>query len=491
MAYGQKNYLEIQGINGKYRISQIGCFLTSFCNLLERFGKGVSPVDLNFAFKNAGVYIDVDDGIRDDLAWSSISKFNPNIVVTRTGIGAPSSNNVIVKFSGVNNPFGTHFCLVADHSKGLIVDSWDGQVKHWNTYGGPKSWAEYKDNTPKPVQAPTPVPTPVSNANVSDITVQKGWGLSHIARNAGFADWDNEARWAAIASLNGSNDWRAFNKSLKVGQKIVVKINSTPAPQQATEQPKASEVVNITIQAGWGLSHALKAAGYTKEQWENPAEWQRVAELNGSPAGLKLKPNQVIKVYTQALPINQPAPAPQAPVVPVPEKVEAVAPVTPAQAPAVTEEKIEVKVIPTDPKAYQATFTPEDRVYIAQQSIIVKDMEGLHMDRQLVKGQKVNSGGRFTRSEVTYIRTKRSIADNVWYGVPESALSKGQDPNAYVGPLTDNEDDDSLFDLDMATEARELLNKLSGREKVVAFLAKVQGVFIRLAQTLKLKKKEK
>ncbi|HMT18545.1 MAG TPA: hypothetical protein PKD15_00755, partial [Candidatus Saccharibacteria bacterium] len=152
--YAQKNYLETQGISGKYRISQIGCFLTSFCNLLERFGKGVSPVVLNAYMRDNGHYIDVDDGIRDDLQWGSITKYNANIQIKSTGTNTLPSNNCIVKFSGLESRFGTHFCLVEDASRGLIIDSWDGQVKHWSTYGGPKAWAEYVDKSP--VSQPTP-----------------------------------------------------------------------------------------------------------------------------------------------------------------------------------------------------------------------------------------------------------------------------------------------------------------------------------------------
>ena len=115
------------------------------------------------------------------------------------------------------------------------------------------------------------------------------------------------------------------------------------------------------------------------------------------------------------------------------------------------------------------------------------------MDLQLVYGQKVNDAQIFEKAGQQYVRTQKSVDEGVWYGVPMEALSVGQDPDAYVGPLTaDVEDDDSLFNLDVALEAREMLNHLSGREKVVALIARVQGIFISVLQSLKLKKtKEK
>ena len=142
MGYGQKNYLEILGTSG-YRISQIGCFLTSFAELSRRFGDDITPLALNRAFTDRGIYLN-----GGDLYWAAITKFNPNIVVEKTGSGVPPHSNAIVKFTGVGNQWGTHFCLVADASKGLIIDAWDGVTKHWSVYGGPKQWATYRDLTP-------------------------------------------------------------------------------------------------------------------------------------------------------------------------------------------------------------------------------------------------------------------------------------------------------------------------------------------------------
>lgn len=161
MAYAQTNYSQLQGktVNGvrpKYSIAQIGCFITAFCNLEERFGRAIDPPTIDNELARLNLYIDVDDGVYDDVGWSTVSAFDPTITVVKTGSGAPADNNSIVKFSyrsSRTGVFTTHFSLVVDAAKGLIVDSWDGVVKSWNGYGGPVAYATY-------AKAGQPAPTP-------------------------------------------------------------------------------------------------------------------------------------------------------------------------------------------------------------------------------------------------------------------------------------------------------------------------------------------
>lgn len=492
--YGQKNYNEIQGINGKYRINQIGCFLVSFCNLLERFGKGVDPLTLNRIFRDNGIYVDVDDGIRDDLAYSSVTRANGNVVVTRTGTGLPPSNNCIVKFTGLSG-FGTHFCLVKDAARGIIIDSWDGKEKHWSTYNNPDVWAEYADRSPAP--APKPAPTPAPSVPADHLKVEAGWGLSHVAKAAGYEDWREESRWDYLARINGHADRHSFR--LSPNQIVRVRgadpaATPAPAPQKPVEAPQQPEIVNISVQPGWGITHVLKAAGYLEQQYKNEKEWDRTAALNGSATRLRFKPNDVIKVYRNPLPQEAPAPAPvPAPVVEAPQ---AVAPVVdpPKQAEEAKKEveenadgsvTVPVTVVPKDPKAYQKTLVPEDKIYIAATSKTIHDIDGLHMDLQLVAGQKVTSGGRFTKEDengkvVEYVITKKHLTDGKWYGIPADFLGAAKDPNAYVGPLVNDEDDDDLFDLDLAVELRDAIGLTSKREKFLDFLGKLYDALMKL-----------
>lgn len=156
MYYGQISYQRtMQGIAPtRYTIAQIGCFLTAFCNLRSAVGRPVTPLFLNEFFRKNGVYIDADDGIRDDLYWGAITKFDPRIVVTDVSSGKlPPHDFSIVKMRA-RNTFGTHFCKVHKIvGKNIqIVDSWDGKIKPATAYNGILGFATYKDTAPKVVK---------------------------------------------------------------------------------------------------------------------------------------------------------------------------------------------------------------------------------------------------------------------------------------------------------------------------------------------------
>jgi hypothetical protein len=174
MAYAQTSYLQKQGINGRYTIHDIGCFLTAFCNLMTiRYGQDVNPLTLNAFFVNSGRYIDIDDGVRDDLGWESIQYYNGNVKITRLvdrgmsqTAGLPGTTQAIVKFyyySTRLQAFTTHFALY--DGDGWIIDSWDGVRKHINStiYGSPVAFAEYTLNAPVSTPAPAPA-APSGNA---------------------------------------------------------------------------------------------------------------------------------------------------------------------------------------------------------------------------------------------------------------------------------------------------------------------------------------
>lgn len=470
MAFAQSKYNELQGVNGRYRINQIGCFLVSFCNLLERFGKPIDPLGLNREFIKHGIYIDIDDGVRDDLGWTSITRLNPNIVVTRTGGNVPPSNNCIVKFTGLRG-FGTHFSLVADAAKGLIIDSFDGNVKSWNVYGGPKAWAEYKDNTVVATpQHVTPVPTSPAY-NGAEITILMGWGLANAARAAGYQDWDSQARWSAIAALNGSSDWKAYNAKLYPGQRIRV------GSPQAIKPTAIAEFV--TVQRGWGLSNVAQAAGYA--DFDTQARWSHIAKLNGSSNwsdfNARLITGQSIRTKeAAATPAVSAAPPPQP---------------TPAPKPAPSSEpdnRVTVKVN----KSYKDTFQANPKTYIAATSMEVYDLDGLLPVMQLTKNQKVNAAGTFVKKSsdgklIAYAITVNHKQKNMWYGIPTDALVS-EDNQKYIGKLlTDDDDDDDIFNIDMSLEVKEMMNNLTGHEKIVAIVGKIQSVFIGIANKFKMK----
>lgn len=468
MAYGQKNYNEKQGINGKYTIREIGCYLTAFCNLLERFGMGVDPITLNRVFKERGIYIDVDDGIRDDLGWQSVTAYNGHIVASSiNNSGAvPPNRNSIVRIKA-KNQFGTHFCLVDRIENGVVwvVDSWDGQVRKASYYGPISGWATYVNNTPQPVK---PAPTPAYDGDT--IVVQPGWGISHAAKAAGYPDFASEARWNAIAQLNGHGSYGSFK--LSPGQRIKVGKYSAPAPapqpapqpKPAPEPPKADpNIALVTIQPGWGVSHAMKSIGYPKELYSDAGEWAKVAEVNGQKLeNFKLVPGQVIKVRKYTPPATPPTPAPvAAPVSPQPE-------VKPAE--------------PAKPKDFRETLDKTvSGKYKAVKPTIVKDYNDQPQpDLNMPAIVSVDVQGVFEKDGNKYYLTKKSAENGWWYGIPVDALDVVELDKTIL------DEDDEIFQVDMDDiDNSPTHKKLSNREHLVALVAKVRGVILGIVARFK------
>ena len=193
MSYGQINYPGIpMGIPPtRYTIAQIGCFLAAFCNLAEANGRPISPVDLNSFFRDNRVYVDADDGVRDDLYWGAVSRWWPDLVVADQGYASlPPTTNAIIKLRARNN-FGTHFCKVhsIQGSNVQIIDSWDGKIKSSSAYSPIIAWASYRRNTPAP--PPTPPQTYTVTSRDYDGLMA---AMVRIGRGS---------QWRKVADING------------------------------------------------------------------------------------------------------------------------------------------------------------------------------------------------------------------------------------------------------------------------------------------------
>ena len=283
MAYAQRNYGQIQGINGRYTIAQIGCFITAFCNLLERYGRGVDPATLNSVFVNRGIYIDVDDGIRDDVGWGSISAFDGNVVVTGTGAGAPPSNDAIVKFnyrSPNTGQFTTHFCLVLDRNAGTIIDSWDGQVKSWNVYGGPVAYATYANTKPQPVTPVQPV------GGVDDMSINRDEIIREYRVNRGADPAEEEIQ----AHLAGGN-----MKSLSFG------FEQENAQRRAAQQAAIDGLNGVITELQGRLSSSVDQAAYD-DVVRSKQEVERINdELESKIKELESKPPVEVPIEVQVV----------------------------------------------------------------------------------------------------------------------------------------------------------------------------------------------
>lgn len=489
MSYGQKNYNELQGrvVNGvqlKYRIAQIGCFITAFCNLLERFGEGgMDPIAMNAALRDNALYTDIDDHIFDDVGYGTITALRPEIVVTGTGgAGWPDTNDAIVKFYFKGSAgFTTHFCLVVDHNAKTIVDSWDGQVKQVPAqYGEPIGWAAYAINRPQPVTPVQPAaPAPASNPDI--FAVPAGYGISQCLKVRGYADFGDPSRWNWLARLNGHDDYTTFR--LKPGQEIVCPVYqaSTPAPAQPAP---VSDVVEITVQPGWGITHVLQAAGYSQQQYEREEEWDRVAHLNGSDSRLRLQPGEVVKVNRTPLPLPEPAPA-------APAAAVADTPVTEVSNPLPTDTEVGNFIDTEDWKTIDPT---EAGVYIANVDIQVRDLEDKLSMLTLPAGTKFHVAGTVKPGGVKYYISQRHANRLQYYGIPEFVPGSKTEKTLRLegepapAPEDDDRDIEQLMDeihaeqqkgkkdnISLSHELNEFRSNLTKRETVVAIVAKIVG----------------
>lgn len=113
----------------------------------------------------------------------------------------------------LGGPGGLHYAILADLGNGIYKI-------HTEDYGDVAIWTQ---GTPASITdaAPAPAPTP----QTKPITVQSGWGLEKIAQAAGIANPNVPATWSKIAAANGSGDWQAYNRGLKVGQVVQVPLS--------------------------------------------------------------------------------------------------------------------------------------------------------------------------------------------------------------------------------------------------------------------------
>jgi hypothetical protein len=183
MPYAQIAYKQTVG-NSRLDISEIGCFLVADANTLEKVGVHVDPPTLNTFYAQHKLYsYDLTDRANDDITWSTVTKYCPQLVVNQIGSsGFPNSDLAIVEFRYMDHTGReiTHFCAVNHAADQSIIDSWDGHVKFPNeyehVYGKPIAYATFIYHTPEttpagihnaPVSAPAavaPTPQPVPQA---------------------------------------------------------------------------------------------------------------------------------------------------------------------------------------------------------------------------------------------------------------------------------------------------------------------------------------
>lgn len=461
MPYAQKNYPQTQGINGRYPISAIGCFITAFCNLQEDFGYNVNPLDLNNWLVDHNGYVDVDDGVRDDCGWGTISLLDPNTQVSRTadhGInrdaGWPASNNSIVRFyyrSVQSGQMIYHFCKVADAANHIIIDSWDGQRKT-TPYGEPTAWAEYSHATPvsttppevatAPQQAPPAPKYEVVETYPDGKLVQLNkqptnlWGMNYAFNYMKDNPVEVHAKgeiWTVTNKVKHEDGMYYYRREGQVdGFNIVDCDDYTPPVVQLPAAPvtaPSSEKYDV-IKPIAGYVTATRAANHTDASAEVAAGsyWVFNKIFSKDDATKLIAINVTTKQGYPGAWVNPDDNVPDPPkasdwnytnpVVTPPEP-------TPAPEPA-----------PVEVEDYKASYVPfrsahaepGPRRYVTMRTTAFKDFEGKHDDITLKKPQEVNISGRFTKDNVTYLRPKKMADQGLWYGAAE-VDPETQEPN--------------------------------------------------------------
>ena len=459
MSYGQINYPQNLGTGPSVdTIADVGCFLTAFCNLLERFGETVDPPTLNNYFIAHNSYLP-DGPNRDNLGWGSVSAYDGNVVATQVGgAGWPPINEAIVKFIYKSSRTGqqvTHFCLVVDHNAGTILDSWDGHVKH-TPYGNPVAWATYEKHAPQIIAPPAPVEQPA-------FTVE-GVGTKTMQFKKNTHLWDlNQRSWPGLVN-NPANDVQngATFQTSRIAHHVLggnyympdgddghgynvvdCQDYSAPAPAGPPSAPLKPggnpENKYTTIKPIPGYTTATNAANHTNQA--NEVATGEYFVYNTYPNRDDLI-NITSKLGQPGSWINKADNVPDAPA-PPPEPVAAPAP--PVE-PAPPETHVETPPVDsTAPVPWRDTFKPFPNPvhYIATRDITVEDLSGQQQDMPLkrynpgVGGNQgvVSAFGTVTKEGVEYYRLKTNNDPdfNFWYAVPKMDANT-HTPNLLVQP---------------------------------------------------------
>lgn len=443
--YAQKNYLQPIGIdpgNGKkrYRIDQVGCLLVAFCNVLEALGQGIDPIGLNANFRDRGIYIDLGDGIRDELGWGSITQANGNIVGVQRGFNSwPQSNDAVVRFEYGNDL--VHFSKVADWTQKKILDSWDGVTK-LSPYGQPKEWMIYASVVPVAIPAVVPAAPPIPvKPFPAGITYQP------IAETILIPKDKPAAIWAMTFT-----EWK---NAQQIG----------------------------TVQ----LNEDFKAVGIAKhplggEYYMRKGDFGDAATNGGFPTA-----NQGVNVVDM---IVKPAPVPDPPLevvsTPIAVSTEGTATVSASSSTGA----VTLTVPPVD-KPFNETYEDIDLAdYRSKKSQWITDFADPTNTTARVPirvGNVVPVRGKFYVDGQWYLRSRNSVNNGRWLGLPEADMER-------VAVPSDEVDDKDIEAIDMSlTDEVKQLPKSTGqwlRNVLVGAIGTVSGIVERIALKNKNKKQE-
>jgi LysM repeat protein len=480
--FGQKNYNDKLG-SGPYTIAQVGCFLTAFCNLLQKYGVTVTPPDMNRLFNQRNIFLaDPSDGGKDELGWNSITAYDGQVHATNISNNAggtwPSSSNAIVKFAYKSPKTGadtTHFCLVADPQAHTIVDSWDGVIRTPGYYGEPVAWAEYANVAPEVVvvsQQQASYVKPSAATTGDTVALQKGDTIAAIALRYGFTAQD-------LLDHNGLSWGDARN--LPVGYIIRLPIANAPAPVntgykiELLPEPKQMHVSKVGGTEKWAFGSIktwsdFVSTGHVPENTNLTISAVASVIVAGSAVAYYMEPINVGNFATTGQPANTigynwsdladghvdapaaPAPTPE-PTPPAPEAAATHALPAPA-----------VEASTKDPNAYKATYKafPKPVIFLANNTIMCKEYDGRRSDHQLIKNEGVSIAGTFIHGQTLYGRPTGVVKAGYWFGVPMDELTS----------------EDELYNIKVDLPTKVAMHAaLSFNERILAILASILAKF--------------
>lgn len=167
-----------------------------------------------------------EHGIRPG-AWGNAIDYwtRPNSTMLKYYVKVPGSKvragDFVVLWGHTGNPYG-HIGVATGRSNTSSVEilEQNGSTGNGSGTGGDAIRTRYVPRS----RVAGLIRRKSTTAPKQYVTVQRGWGLSNVAKTAGFKDWFLPTRWAYISKLNtGSLNWAKFNASLKPGQRVRVR----------------------------------------------------------------------------------------------------------------------------------------------------------------------------------------------------------------------------------------------------------------------------
>jgi len=506
--FAQIDYPEYIG-DSHVAISVAGCLETTGSNLLKKCDITEDPEALNRFYTAHNVYIyDVADHANDDLNWNSVTRFCPQLVATATGVaGFPVNDLAAVEFryKASNGQEITHFCAVNSHADKSIIDSWDGKVKtpaqYESYYGMPVAWATYEYYTTSHPSA-TATPAAVVSAPKAAGTSPKPSGPSIPAQlylPPSISAWH-------VYKPGGPYTLPYATHVLDPHQfgGLTYDILGSPVPNVYLIQTQ--DFGEVAIYAGPDTLAEFPGVGHGEgEDASAPAGSQvggvpvnEVVPAPGPRPPALTSFDNPMHLLTKNDPTDTYDPATGEVVGSVPKdskftaigkyetehgvffndgqlSVKTVA-LSPDPNPAGSDEqKIEVRVVPPAPDAWQRTFqrfmNPVE--YRLTVDSTFHDLSGEQSDVSYAAGTKVMAGGTFEKDGVKYCRGQSSIEKGTWYGLPIESLQRVGDPDDDLLP-------EDLFDPDEARSSETAAGYHKGHHKTAAVAGTAVGLIKRL-----------